>query len=71
MHDYDRQKTLENNTTSVKNSNRPNNIPADKLHLAVSGKLAKLPAGPITSPMPGPTFIKAVAAGYKIQPGQG
>ena len=44
----------------VRISKRPINIPKLSSHLAASGKGAKLPVGPITLPMPGPTFATAV-----------
>ena len=44
------------------NSNLPNIIPKLNIHLDVSGKLVKLPLGPIMEPNPGPTFEIDVAA---------
>lgn len=46
----------------VRTSSRPSSIPKHSSHLAVSVRLAKLPAGPIVSPRPGPTLAMAVAA---------
>ena len=40
----------------------PINIPMHSSHLAASGRLVKLPAGPMVSPRPGPTLATAVAA---------
>ena len=37
-------------------------MPAESIHLAASGRSAKVPAGPMTGPRPGPTFEIAVAA---------
>ena len=46
----------------AKSSNLPNIIPSVKTHLEISGKLEKLPLGPIVEPNPGPTFEIEVAA---------
>ena len=46
----------------AKSSNLPNIIPSVKTHLEISGKLEKLPLGPIVEPNPGPTFDIDVAA---------
>ncbi|MNY56916.1 hypothetical protein D3C86_1930470 [compost metagenome] len=35
-------------------------MPNDSIHLAESGRLAKLVLGPMTGPMPGPTLATAV-----------
>ena len=37
-------------------------MPSERSHFAVSGRLPKLPVGPIDSPSPGPTLQIAVAA---------
>ena len=37
-------------------------MPMLNIHLAVSGRVEKLPAGPIVSPRPGPTLEMAVIA---------
>ena len=37
-------------------------MPRLKIHLETSGKVAKLPLGPIVEPNPGPTLEIAVAA---------
>ena len=37
-------------------------MPRDKTHLEISGKVEKLPLGPIIEPNPGPTFEIEVAA---------
>src|SRR3546814_4180246 len=37
-------------------------MPADSSHFAASGRVEKLPAGPMTGPRPGPTLASAVAA---------
>jgi len=47
---------------TVKSSRRPNIMPADKTHLAASGRDAKFPEGPIIGPIAGPTLQMAVAA---------
>ena len=49
-------------TSIANNSNLPNIIPRLKIHLDISGKLEKLPLGPIVEPNPGPTFEIEVAA---------
>ena len=49
-------------TNIANNSNLPNIIPRLKIHLDISGKLEKLPLGPIVEPNPGPTFEIEVAA---------
>ena len=41
-------------------------MPNDSIHLAESGRLAKLVLGPMTGPMPGPTLATAV-----MEPGDG
>ena len=46
----------------AKSSNLPNIIPSVKIHFEISGKLEKLPLGPIIEPNPGPTFDIEVAA---------
>ena len=46
----------------AKSSNLPKIIPSVKTHLEISGKLEKLPLGPIIEPNPGPTFDIDVAA---------
>ena len=51
-----------NNTNIANNSNLPNIIPRLKIHLEISGKVEKLPLGPIVEPNPGPTFEIEVAA---------
>ncbi len=48
--------------SKVKISSRPINMPKHNHHLAASGKVEKLPAGPIMLPRPGPTLATAVAA---------
>ena len=37
-------------------------MPSERSHFAVSGRLPKLPVGPIDLPSPGPTLQIAVAA---------
>ena len=49
-------------TNIANNSNLPNIIPRLKIHLDISGKLEKLPLGPIVEPNPGPTLEIEVAA---------
>ena len=49
-------------TITVNISSLPRSIPKDNSHFAVSGSPAKVPAGPTTSPKPGPTLVIAVAA---------
>jgi len=44
------------------NSSLPKIIPRLKIHFETSGKLEKLPLGPIIEPKPGPTFEIEVAA---------
>ena len=51
-----------NSTSTVNSSSRPKSMPAAKSHLAASGSEAKVPAGPIVSPRPGPTLAIADAA---------
>ena len=53
-------------TISVSNSKRPINMAKDSNHLAATGRLAKLPAGPTISPNPGPTLVSAVAAAVRL-----
>jgi len=59
---YFLQKDGRNNTNIANNSNLPNIIPRLNIHLDISGKLEKLPLGPIVEPNPGPTFEIDVAA---------
>ena len=56
FYSYFFQKFLENNIKIVKISNLPINIVIAKIHFAISFMEAKLPFGPIFSPIPGPTF---------------
>ncbi len=48
--------------SKVRISNRPNNMPKLSHHFTASGKVEKLPAGPMILPRPGPTLATAVAA---------
>src|SRR3546814_20072861 len=56
------QNTGVNSTRTVRISSRPSNMPIVSSHLAASGKVEKLPAGPMIGPSPGPTLHTAVAA---------
>ena len=40
----------------------PSNMPNARMTLAASGKVEKLPAGPMVGPSAGPTLVSAVAA---------
>lgn len=60
-----RQKAGVNSTSTVNTSRRPKSMPKDSSHLAPSGRLEKLPAGPMIWPRPGPTLAIAVAAPLK------
>ena len=51
-----------NKTNIANNSSLPKIIPRLKIHFETSGKLEKLPLGPIIEPNPGPTFEIDVAA---------
>jgi hypothetical protein len=55
-----RQKARVNRTRTVNSSSRPSSMANDRIHLAASGKLEKLPIGPTMGPSPGPTFASAV-----------
>lgn len=61
-----RQNCGENITNTLSNSRRPSNIAIINTHFAAAGSGWKLPAGPIVSPNPGPTFANAVAAPVRL-----
>src|SRR5690606_19623955 len=44
-------------TSTARISSRPSSMAKDRIHLAESGTAAKLPAGPIIGPKPGPTLV--------------
>jgi hypothetical protein len=54
------QKAGVSRTRTVNSSSRPSSIANDRIHLAASGKVEKLPIGPTMGPSPGPTFASAV-----------
>ena len=47
---------------ATRSSSLPKIIARIKMYFSISSRLLKLPDGPIISPIPGPTFAKAVAA---------
>src|SRR5690606_9402757 len=57
-----RQNLGRKRTSTVNTSSRPSSISEERTHLAVAGSGPKVPAGPITSPRPGPTLDSADAA---------
>ena len=62
MTNYCFQKIGRKNAIATRSSNLPNTIARIKIYFSISSKLLKLPDGPIISPIPGPTFAKAVVA---------
>ena len=56
------QKIGRKNAIATRSSSLPNIIARIKIYFSISSKLLKLPDGPIISPIPGPTFAKAVVA---------
>lgn len=47
---------------ATRSSNLPKIIARIKIYFSILSRLLKLPDGPIISPIPGPTFAKAVVA---------
>ena len=50
------------NAIATRSSSLPKIIANIKIYFSTSSRLLKLPDGPIISPIPGPTFAKAVVA---------
>ena len=49
-------------TRTARISRRPSSMAAVQIHLEASGRLEKLPTGPMMGPRPGPTLVSEVSA---------